>query len=39
MFVAEFTRESGRSYVPFKSLKDLMEYLKNQEGLLTALWV
>lgn len=38
MFVAEFTRDTGKSYIPFKSLKDLVEYLKNQEGLLTDLW-
>jgi hypothetical protein len=38
MFVAEFTRDSGRSYVPFNSVRELIEYLHEADGRLSRLW-
>jgi len=38
MFVAEFTYQTGRSYIPFNSVRELIEYLQRAEGRLSRLW-
>jgi hypothetical protein len=38
MFVAEFTKDACRSYMPVKSVRKLLEIINEESGRLSRLW-
>ena len=38
MFVAEFTKDASRSYVPVCSVRKLLETINEESGRLSRLW-